>query len=118
MNQIIHVRVGHLKDAANFFEDRLGMPVEDVMLKENEMCLRIKADDATEILLSEQHNRRQTSQIVILTSDCLENYCRLKARGVCFKKGPAYFDRGLCAVFSDPFGNDYTLLEERTYSEI
>jgi predicted enzyme related to lactoylglutathione lyase len=90
---------------------------EEVVMYDKETRLLVKHND-THILLSEQRNQNQTNQIILHTADCLANYCRLKAKGIHFKKEPSYLNEGLCIVFADPFGNEYTLLEERSYSEI
>jgi predicted enzyme related to lactoylglutathione lyase len=119
MNQsskLFYVKVGQLEDAATFFKDRLGMTVEENLL-DKEKCILVKPNSDTQILLSKAKNQNQTSQITLNTDDCLEDYCRFKANGIIFKREPVYLSEGLCAVFSDPFGNDYTLLEERSYSE-
>jgi predicted enzyme related to lactoylglutathione lyase len=120
MNQsskFYYVKVGQLEDAAAFFKDRLGMAVEEDLFLDQEKCILVKPDAETQIYLSKKKKKNQTDQITLCTGDCLENYCRLKAKGVVFKKPPVYLSEGLCAVFSDPFGNDYTLLEERCYND-
>ena len=115
--KVFYVKVAQLKDATFFFKDCLGMTVEDVDWHGKEKCVLVKHDDHTHLLLSEHSNQNQTDNIILRTPDCLENYCRLKAKGIHFKKTPVYLTEGLCIVFSDPFGNDYTLLEERSYTE-
>lgn len=116
MNELIHIRVGQLKAAIHFFQDDLGLAVET---PENNRTsgLRTRFNEHTEILFSERTDELQTNEVLLYTNDCIENYCRLKARGVNFKTEPAYFEKGLRAVFSDPFGNDYILLEERIYAD-
>jgi predicted enzyme related to lactoylglutathione lyase len=120
MNQssnFFYVKVGQLEDAAAFFKDRLGMRIEEDLFLDQEKCILVKPDAETQIYLSKKKKKNQTNQITLRTEDCLENYCRLKAMGITFKKAPCYLNEGLCAVFSDPFGNDYTLLEQRSYND-
>lgn len=112
-----YVKVGQLEDAAVFFRDQLGMPVEEVSLAGAGKFMVVKPDDDTQILLSDKHQLNQTTHVELQTSDCLANYCKLRSRGVSFKKSPLYLDKGLCVVFVDPFGNEYTLLEERIYND-
>ncbi len=115
--KLIYVKVPQLEDAVSFFKDRLGMIVEEDLFLNREKCLLVKLSADTQIILSKKKKRNQTDQITLCTNDCLENYYRLKSKGIIFKKSPVYLSEGLCAVFSDPFGNDYTLLEQRSYND-
>jgi predicted enzyme related to lactoylglutathione lyase len=115
--KFFYVKVDQLEDAAIFYRDQLGMTVEHISVPGTAKCYLVKHDQHTQILLSENHSQNQTAKVTLPTNDCLANYCKLKARGVNFKKTPLYLDQGLCVVFSDPFGNEYTLLEERSYNE-
>lgn len=54
-------------------------------------------------------------RMVIQTSDCIQIYCQLKSQGISFIKEPGYTSKGLSADFIDPFGNIYSILEERNY---
>jgi len=55
--------------------------------------------------------------IVINTDDCLRDYHHLNASGIKFSRAPRYTPNGLEVVFVDAYGNKYTLLEKRDYSE-
>ncbi|SEQ79452.1 VOC family protein [Pedobacter rhizosphaerae] len=59
----------------------------------------------------------QMQKITLQTEDLLKDYCRFKASGINFTQTPVYSEEGLYAEFSDPFGNDYILMEKRNYNE-
>ncbi|MBT2562398.1 MULTISPECIES: VOC family protein [Pedobacter] len=120
MNQsakFFYVQVKQLNDADAFYANCLGMPTESTMISEKEKGIMVKADHETNIFLSEQKHQNQTNKIVLTSDDCLEDYCRLKSRGVIFKNRPAYLSEGLSIEFSDPYGNHFIILEQRNYNE-
>jgi predicted enzyme related to lactoylglutathione lyase len=48
---------------------------------------------------------------VMATRDCRQTYDELKRRGVAFSQEPTEKPYGLEAVFQDPYGNAYALVE-------
>jgi predicted enzyme related to lactoylglutathione lyase len=48
---------------------------------------------------------------IFVTEDCQQTYCELLARGVTFMCTPTRQIYGLEAIFSDPYGNTFSLLE-------
>jgi len=116
-SKFFYVHVARLTEANDFFKDRLGMDTELSFLPEKEQCILVKPDDNTSIFLTEAKHDNQTRQVILNTSDVLEDYCRLKAKGIEFSKKPVYLSEGLSAAFSDPYGNEYVILEQRNYNE-
>jgi len=112
-----YVQVKQLNDAESYYANCLGMLTETTIISGKEKGLLVKVDQDTHLFLSEEKHQNQTRKIVLTSDDCLEDYCRLKSRGVVFKKAPAYLSEGLCVEFSDPYGNDFTILEQRNYNE-
>jgi len=110
------VKVGDLTEAIVFFRDVLGLKVEAIRFNEQSYAL-VEYSDTVQLYLSEKAEPNQTREIRLYTHDCLEQYCRLKAKGVHFKSQPVYADQGLQAEFSDPYGNTYKLLEPRNYND-
>lgn len=110
------VKVGNLTEAIVFFRDVLGLAVRTDGFGE-QMDVLVEYSDTVQLCLSEKANQNQTREIRLYTHDCLEQYCRLKAKGVDFKSQPVYADQGLQAEFSDPYGNTYKLLEPRNYND-
>ena len=56
--------------------------------------------------------------IIFYTNDCLRDYHRYIVSGVEFISHPEYTDAGLQVCFIDEEDNRYTLLEERSYTEL
>ncbi|WP_316807482.1 VOC family protein [Pedobacter agri] len=112
-----YVQVAQLAEANDFFQNRLGMDTEQTFLSEQEKCILVKPDHYTSIFLSEQKHDYQTAKVLIPTTDLLEDYCKLKANGIEFSRMPVYLNEGLSATFSDPYGNEYIILEYRNYTE-
>lgn len=53
-------------------------------------------------------------QIMLITDHCDEEVQRLKDEGVHIVQGPMASKWGTQAVFRDPYGNEFTLLEQHT----
>ncbi len=115
--KFFYVQVKQLNDADAFYTNCLGMLTEKTTIADQEKGILVKANGETNILLSEHKHQNQTKKIVLKSDDCLEDYCRLKSRGVVFKKKPSYLSEGLSVEFSDPYGNDFIILEQRNYNE-
>ncbi|RDC56813.1 hypothetical protein DU508_06305 [Pedobacter chinensis] len=116
-SKFFYVQVARLTEANDFFRNRLGMVTEPGFLSEKEQCILVKPDGNISIFLTEAKHANQTRQVILNSSDVLEDYCRLKANGVEFSKKPVYLSEGLSAAFSDPYGNEYVILEQRNYNE-
>jgi predicted enzyme related to lactoylglutathione lyase len=114
--KFFYVQVKQLNDADAFYTNCLGMLTESTMISK-EKAILVKVDGETNIFLSEHKHQNQTNKIVLTSDDCLEDYCRLRSRGVVFKNRPAYLSEGLSIEFSDPYGNDFIILEQRNYNE-
>jgi len=115
--KFFYVQVKQLNDADAFYTNCLGMFTEVTMICDEEKAILVKVDGDTNIFLSEHKHQNQTNKILLTSDDCLEDYCRLKSRGVIFKKAPSYLSEGLSIEFSDPYGNDFIILEQRNYNE-
>lgn len=120
MNEVrtesLYVKVADLEQAVTFFRDFLELEVETEPFA-GKSCKVVKLNDETFLHLSDQPHPEQTDEIYINTKDCIEQYCRLKAKGVIFKQVPTYMSQGLMAEFTDGYGNSYFLLEPRKYHE-
>ncbi|MDQ8006554.1 MAG: hypothetical protein REI64_17255 [Pedobacter sp.] len=108
-----YVRVGNLSDALTFFSDVLEMEIEPF---DTHTYIATSKDEVS-IFLSEKQNEKQTNQIYLNTSDCIEQYCLLKANGLVFTQVPSYQPEGLIAAFTDGYENHYYLVEPRKYND-
>lgn len=115
--KFFYVQVKQLNDADAFYTNCLGMATESTMISAKEKGIKVQADHKTNLLLSEHRHQNQTNTIILTSDDCLEDYCRLKSRGVIFKSRPAYLSEGLSIEFSDPYGNHFIILEQRNYND-
>lgn len=88
----------------NFLPDREG-----ILIKTNNPDLFI-------VVLTHADKEYSRSQIIINSHDCLNDYHNLKMAGVVFFNEPHYLPMGLGAEFFDPSGNQYLLIEERSYN--
>lgn len=108
-----YVRVGNLSDALAFFSDVLEMQIEPF----DAQTYIATSKDEVSIFLSEQHDEKQTNQVYLHTTDCIEQYCLLKAKGLVFEQAPSYQPQGLMAAFTDEYENHYYLVEPRKYND-
>ena len=115
----VPITVTKLEKAIAFFKEQLGLEqTEPATLFQSERQLIVKSlKGETSFLLLENTLKQNPSKIVLKTDDCIKDYHTLKARGVIFQSQPTYLDEGLLASFNDPFGNEFLLLEERSYVE-
>ena len=60
-----------------------------------------------------QKHMGKCASFVVITDDCRKDYETLSARGVTFVSPPEELPWGISAVFLDPFGLVYNLLEEK-----
>ncbi|MGN6637701.1 MAG: VOC family protein [Mucilaginibacter sp.] len=107
-----------IEKQVTFFTENLGFEIygkksfvsdqESILLKTNSPGLFI-------VVLMDITGEYQQGPIIINSHDCLSDYHNLKMAGVIFNNEPHYLPVGLCAEFSDPSGNQYLLLEERSY---
>lgn len=109
-------------EALSFFE-RIGFVCrEDTDLGNGKRWLRISPEKGdTEILLARAVGERQVSAIgnqgggrvwlFLETDDFDLDYERLKSAGVCFEGPPRDESYGRVAVWSDPWGNRWDLIQ-------
>ena len=102
-----------------FFIENLGFEVcgKKSFLPGQESVL-IKANNADLFIALHLDTEREVQRgaIILNTHDCLNDYNNLKMADIIFHDQPHYLPIGLCAAFSDPAGNQYLLLEERSYT--
>ena len=79
--------------------------------------------EGTRLLLVQAAGRKQKSRVgdqtggpvaLVLTTDSFErDFDRMRLHGVAFLEKPRREDYGIVAVFADPFGNKWDLIEPR-----
>ena len=102
-----------------FFTENLGFEVygKKCLLPDQESVLiRTNSPDLFIIILMDADKHFGRGLVIINTHDCLNDYYNLKMAGVVFDNEPHYLPMGLGAEFSDPSGNQYLLIEERSYN--
>lgn len=110
--------------ALEFFVGVLGFVLrEDIRLSEEKRWVVIAPDEtcATNILLAKARGAQQEASIgdqfggrvglFLNTDDFEREYAFMKAAGVLFEEEPRQEDYGKVAVWRDPFGNRWDLLE-------
>jgi len=117
----IPVFTDNIEKQITFFTKNLGFEVcgktsfqpnqEGVLIKTNNPDLFI-------VILTDTNREYLKGRIIINSHDCLSDYHNLKMAGVIFYKEPHYLPMGLGVEFSDPSGNQYLLIEERSYNSL
>ncbi len=110
--------------ALDFYVGTLGFVLrEDIKLSEEKRWVVIAPDErcATNILLAKASGARQEAAIgdqfggrvglFLNTDDFGREYASMKADGVFFEEEPREEEYGKVAVWRDPFGNRWDLLE-------
>jgi catechol 2,3-dioxygenase-like lactoylglutathione lyase family enzyme len=115
----IPVFTNDIEKQVTFFTDNLGFEVygKKKLLPDQEgILIKTNSPDLFIVLLTDTDERQVRGQIIINSHDCLSDYHNLKMTGVVFNNEPHYLPMGLGAEFSDPSGNQYLLIEERSYN--
>ncbi|MEP5938083.1 MAG: VOC family protein [Erythrobacter sp.] len=107
-----------------FYVDQLGFDlIEDSELSVDKRWVVVAAKSGGRLLLAKAKNDRETAAIgnqtggrvgfFLETTDFAGTHTRLCAAGVKFHEQPRHETYGSVAVFSDPFGNRWDLLERK-----
>lgn len=102
-----------------FFTENLGFEVcgkKDLLSGQEGVLIKTNSPDLFLVVLTDADSAYARSQIIINSYDCLSDYHNLKLAGIVFFNEPHYLPMGLGAEFSDPSGNQYLLIEERSYN--
>jgi catechol 2,3-dioxygenase-like lactoylglutathione lyase family enzyme len=111
--------------AIAFYRDVLGLElVSDVELGGGKRWVAVAGTGGARLLLARAEGERQTSAIgnqtggrvgfFLETDDFERDHARLVAAGVRFLEEPRHEAYGSVAVFEDPFGNKWDLIEPKT----
>jgi len=115
----IPVFTDDIEKQAAFFTENLGFEVcgkKDLLPDQEGILIKTNSPDLFIIVMTAPDRAYARSQIIINSFDCLSDYHNLKMAGVVFFNEPHYLPWGLGAEFSDPSGNQYLLIEERSYN--
>jgi catechol 2,3-dioxygenase-like lactoylglutathione lyase family enzyme len=115
--------------AIDFYVGRLGfLLVEDTPLGEGKRWVLVRPDGpgTASLLLAKAHGEAQQARIgdqtggrvflFLNTEDFDGDYARYLERGVSFLDAPREEAYGKVAVFADPFGNKWDLIQPRPVS--
>ena len=110
-------------EAIAFYVGRLGFElVEDTDLGDGKRWVLVRPGrHGAALLLAEAANQRQKAGIgdqaggrvgfFLFTEDFASDHARFLAAGVAFLEAPRHEPYGTVAVFTDPFGNKWDLLQ-------
>lgn len=108
-----------------FYVDQLGFDLlEDTQLSETKRWVRVAPKGAeTALLLAQADGTEQKAAIgnqtggrvgfFLHTDDFERDHAAMTAKGVTFREAPRYEPYGTVAVFEDPFGNLWDLIEPK-----
>ncbi|MEM7460081.1 MAG: VOC family protein [Pseudomonadota bacterium] len=111
--------------AIAFYVDQLGFALlEDTRLSETKRWVRVAPSGAeTAILLAKADGPAQEAAIgnqtggrvgfFLHTDDFARDHAMMRTKGVTFREDPRHEAYGTVAVFEDPFGNLWDLIEPR-----
>jgi len=110
-----------LNKALHFVADKIGFrPIEDFTFIKESVEMRLHDSTGNTLILNLETHETGVNRdtIIFYTDDCLRDYHRYIVSGVKFISPPEYTEAGLQVCFIDEEDNRYTLLEERSYSEL
>jgi hypothetical protein len=115
----IPVFTDDIEKQVSFFTENLGFEVcgKKIFLPNQESILiKTNSPDVFIAILKDDTREYGRGRIILNSYDCLSDYHALKMSGVVFYNEPQYLPMGLGAEFFDPSGNQYLLIEERSYN--
>ena len=110
-----------LNKALHFVADKIGFrPIEDFTFIKESVEMRLHDSTGNTLILNLETHETGVNRdtIIFYTDDCLRDYHRYIVSGVKFISPPEYTEAGLQVCFIDEEDNRYTLLEERSYTEL
>ena len=121
---MVTVVVNDYESGIRFFRDRLGLAlIEDFPLEGGKRWVVLAGPRGGRLLLAEAANDRQRAAIgnqaggrvgfFLETDDFARDHADFMAKGVTFREAPRYEPYGTVAVFEDPFGNAWDLIEPK-----
>ena len=115
----IPVFTNDIEKQVAFFTETLGFEVygrKNLLPDQEGILIKTNSPDFFIVVMTDPDKKYVRSQIIINSHDCLSDYYNLKMAGVVFFNEPHYLPMGLGAEFTDPSGNQYLLIEERSYN--
>lgn len=126
MMSVAHVTVpvGDYDEALSWYTEKLGLEVRaDSSFGPGYRWIAVGAKDQRDLdlvlhLSGERRVPRELDGVppllVFFTDDCRGEYDRLKARGVRFTRSPQELPWAIQAIFEDPYGNRFVLVQRKT----
>ncbi|HEY9001734.1 MAG TPA: VOC family protein [Mucilaginibacter sp.] len=117
----IPVFTNDIEKQVAFLTEILGFEVfgkKNLLPDQEGVLIKTNSPDLFMVVMTAPDGSYARSQIIINSHDCLSDYYNLKMAGVVFSNEPHYLPMGLGAEFSDPSGNQYLLIEERSYNSL
>jgi predicted enzyme related to lactoylglutathione lyase len=111
---------GNTTEEEAFFVKFLGFKrIGELELWPDIRCkLLSKNDSDTHIaIIPDGCTLNQKAVIILNTDNCLQQYHESTKNGIVFDRKPYYVSTGMIAEFTDKQGNQFILLEERSYTE-
>lgn len=110
----------NIAEAETFFVKFLGFTHKgELELWPNVRC-KLLSNNYSDVHIAIIPNRctlKQKAVIILNTENCLQQYHEITKNGVVFNHKPYYVSAGMIADFTDKEGNQFILLEERSYLE-
>lgn len=111
---------GNIAEEETFFVNFLGFQhTGDLELWPNVRCKLLSNNDSDihVVIIPDSCTLNQKAVIIFNTENCLKQYHEITKNGVVFNHKPYYVSAGMIAEFTDKEGNQFILLEERSYTE-
>ncbi|MGN6180290.1 MAG: VOC family protein [Mucilaginibacter sp.] len=109
-----------IAEEENFFVKLLGFTNKgELELRPNVHCRLLSHNDSDIHLaiIPHTYTLNQKAVIIFSTENCLKEYHEITQNGIVFNHKPYYVSAGMIAEFTDKEGNQFVLLEERSYAE-
>jgi predicted enzyme related to lactoylglutathione lyase len=111
---------GNTAEEEIFFVKFLGFKHNgDLELWPN-VCCKLLSNNDSDIhiaIIPNTYILNQKAVIIFNTENCLKQYHEITKNGIVFNHKPYYVSAGMIAEFKDKEGNQFILLEERSYIE-
>jgi predicted enzyme related to lactoylglutathione lyase len=116
----VTVPSANIAEEETFFVNFLGFTHKGELEIWPKVHCKLLSNDDTDVhiaIIPNKYTLNQKAVIILNTENCLKQYHEITKSGVVFKHKPQYVSAGMVAEFADKEGNQFILLEERSYTE-
>lgn len=116
----VTIQSENIAEKESFFVNFLGFKRKGELELWPNVCCKLLSNHDSDVhlaIIPSACTLNQKAIIIFNTENCLKQYHEITQNGIAFSHKPYYVSAGMIAEFKDKEGNQFILLEERSYLE-